>query len=338
MTSDEFTSEYKLLKQIAGKGGRSYTAEHLASGRAVLVHILEDSQVGGASGLSALLERLSPRDKSRVLSTMTVDQSLVVVTQFLQGFDGFEGWLRAKTSGPAAPPPPPSGLPQEFHGEFTRLFRSSEDAPAPPAGRTPAGPASDTTLSPPAGSNFTDLFRAPAGTPPPAQGPDRATIPPVRMVGVRVPLPSEPSSVDPEPPRLTPNLGPSREPASQTEPGPPRLTPNFGPSREPPPPPDMVAGWPQPDEVIIRTGEPAPPPVIPATSWGGPSEFTRQLGSVPQPPVSQFSGELPQVAGISEPNEASAERKRSYLPLFLVLNLVFIMATGLVVYFALRRC
>jgi hypothetical protein len=312
MTSDEFNSQYKLLKQITGKGGRSYTAEHLPSGRAVLVHILEENQVGGAAGLDALLERLPPRDKSRVLDTLTVDRSLVVVTQFLQGFEGFQDWLREKTAGTAPPAAPPTGSPPQSHGEFTQLFRSSGDAPPPARDRAPAEVVKPPTPAPAAGSQFTDLFRAAGAPPAQTQGPDRATIPPVRMVGVRVPPPPVPAlPPEMEPPRLTPNFGPGREPAAQ---------------------PDPVAGWPRPDEVIIRTGEPAPPP-LPPPSWEGPSEFTRQLGIVSQP-----TGELSTAAGVAAPQEEAGERKRSYLPLFLLLNLVFILATGLVVYFALRRC
>ena len=93
-----------------------------------------------------------------------------------------------------------------------------------------------------------------------------------------------------------------------------------------------LAGWPRPDEVVIRTGDPPSPPV-PAPSWDAPSEYTRLFGSVPQP-----AGELADVPAMPPPAEEPAERKRSYLPLFLILNVVLILATGLVVYFALRRC
>lgn len=318
MTSDEFGSRYRLLKQMAVKEGRSYTAEHVSSGRAVLVHILEEERFGGTNGLKALLERLAPRHRSRVLETLTVDGSLVVVTQFLQGFDGFEAWLRGRTAESVGPPPAPANPAHEVHGDFTRLFRSTEDAAALPT--DPLPPVLDQPPSgvSPGGSNFTDLFRAPAR--PPEQG---ATIPPIRMVGVRVPLPSEP-------PPASPSLPP---PESGPPPGPPRLSPNFAASPAAPAPPDL-AGWPRPEEVIIRTGESASAP-LPHPSWGtgAPSEYTRMFGSVPQP-----TGELARPVSEPEPREETPERKRSYIPLFLVLNLVFILATGLILYFALRRC
>jgi hypothetical protein len=329
MTSDEFNSHYKLLKQMALKEGRSYTAEHLPSGRAVLVHILDEAQFGGASRLSALIERLPPRERSRVLETVTVDHSLVVITQFLPAFEGFERWLRASTSDPAPPPAAAPGPSPEMHGDFTRLFRSAEDNPAPPPDR---GPIVNEELSPapPGGSKFTDLFRAPARPPSSAPDPNSATIPPVRMVGVRLPPLSEPAPAQQGPPRLMPNIQTPSEPPTPP-PAPPRLVPHLEGTGSPPPEPDL-AGWPRPDEVVIRAGEPPAAP-LPPPSWKGPSEYTRLFGSVPEP-----SGELAQVADVAEPHEEAPERKRSYLPLFLVLNVVFILATGLVVYFALRRC
>ena len=189
MTSDEFGSQYRLLKQMAVKEGRSYTAEHVPSGRAVLVHILEEDRIGGPSRLRTLLDGLDPRDRSRVLDTITVENSLVVVTQFLQDFDGLEPWLRARSAEPVTPPPTPAASPQEAHGEFTRLFRSSENTGGPPVNRPPQAPAQPSGGVSSSGSNFTDLFRAPVM--PPDQTAEGATIPSVRMVGVRVPLPSQ---------------------------------------------------------------------------------------------------------------------------------------------------
>jgi hypothetical protein len=71
---------------------------------------------------------------------------------------------------------------------------------------------------------------------------------------------------------------------------------------------------------------PAPQPI-----WNGPSEFTRQLERRPG-----LSDELPAVIPAPEPDRPP--EKKSYVPLLLVLNLIVIIATGLVVYFALKRC
>jgi len=142
------------------------------------------------------------------------------------------------------------------------------------------------------------------------------------MVGVRLPSEVPPAPIP------TPRVD------SPAAPLPPKLTPNFESSGTAQHPPDL-AGWPRPDEVVIRTQEPAASPP-PQPSWDGPSEYTRIFGSAPQPTGELRSpGELPQVL---EPEEDKPEQKRSYLPLFVILNVVFILATGLVVYFALRRC
>lgn len=311
MTSDQFNSEYKLLKQIGGKGGRSYTAEHRASGRAVMVHILDEGEVGGVAGLDTLLGNLPPRDKTRVLDRLTVDSSLVVVTQFLQGFDSFESWLRGRSLAPASRPVTPADPAPEQEGEFTRLFRSSGNSPPAPPGRPTAGPERSPPAAAPGGSKFTDLFRAHAEPPPPTQDPgDRATIPPVRMIGLRMALPPEPGSVAPELPRLRPNFG-SAEPGGQ---------------------PDAAGGPPRHGDVVIRNAQPFDEP-LPPPSWQGPSEFTRQLGSALPP-----TGEFPETAASPPPPEEAAEEKHSYLPLFLVLNLIFILATGVILYFLLKRC
>jgi hypothetical protein len=67
-------------------------------------------------------------------------------------------------------------------------------------------------------------------------------------------------------------------------------------------------------------------------AWSGPSEFTRQLSRGPQ-----LDQEPPEVLGAPSPAEPPAH-KPSWVPLLLALNLVVIVATGLILYFALKRC
>lgn len=307
MTSDEFNSQFRLLKQISAKGGRSYTAEDRGSGRAVLVHILEEDQVGGLAGVDALLEKLPARDKPRVLDRMLVDQTVVVVTQFLQGFESFEGWLQGRTSAAPARPLTSSDPPLKDQGDFTRLFRSSgEGSPASP-GRPPPVPEAAPAPAAPPGSKFTDLFRAPVKPAPPGEDSSGRAMPPVRMVGLRVP--PQPGSASPPPPEL------------------PRLRPDFGGTPETVQP---DAGLPRSRDVVIRNPEPFDQP--PPRPGQGPSEFTRQLGRFSE------TGEFSETAAPSEPDEKPADQKRSYLPLILVLNLIFILATGVIVYFLLKRC
>lgn len=324
MTRDEFYSKYRLLKQIAGEGGRSYTAQHRPSGRAVQVHFLDRDAFADEVSLGDLLEQLSPRYRAKVLEMMTVDGSQVAVTEFLEGSATFEEWLRSGTAAtnpmtqPSEPRSPSSKL-----GEFTQLFQSSEgpSAPTPATGLPPAGPVERPTPGPAAGS-FTELFRPQtgdpqAGEPPPAQGPPGATMPPVRVVGLRVTTPREP---------------PRREP----EPKPPPLRPNFGAGPAfPPPPPEPLTPRLEPrppGAPIINAPEPPPPPPLPSPVWSGPSEFTRQLQGGPR-----FGAEDPPVLAGPGPAEPPAPPKPSYVPLLLALNLVFIIAVGLIVYFALKR-
>jgi hypothetical protein len=69
---------------------------------------------------------------------------------------------------------------------------------------------------------------------------------------------------------------------------------------------------------------------VPQPIWNGPSEFTRQLERRPG-----LSSELPTVVPAPEPERPP--EKKSYIPLLLALNLIVIIATGLILYFALRH-
>jgi len=339
MTSEEFESKYRVLKQIVGGRWRTFTAEQRTTGRAVLVHFVDQVASGGGAAVDALIEQLAPRDRAKVLETMTVGGSLVFVTEVLEGFKSFETWLRSGSapqsdptppvvSAPASPPPPrPPGL----HGEFTQLFRQSGELPPSPRATPPPFEAGG-GISPPRvpepeiaagadqpGGSFTDLFRAPPAplpTPPPAPAaPPRAepiaprlepaAPPPLRVVGLR--------------------FGSAREGL------PPPPKPNFGGSFEPPPPPPVPLEPRLPQDLF--PADPGPPqiPAPPQPIWNGPSEFTRQLERRPEP-----SAETPSVAPALEPDQPP--EKKSYIPLLLALNLIVIVATGLIVYFALRRC
>jgi hypothetical protein len=332
MTSDEFDSKYRLLKQIAGGRWRTFTAEHRLSRRAVLAHFVDQAAADGGASLLSQIEQLKPIDRSKLLETMTVGGSLVFVTEVLDGLD-FESWLRSKTSTapdsvpqipPASPPPAPA-----THGEFTQLFRPVEygDTPLPGAAPAdasgvfgghqpppPAAPAEKRAPEPAGaapGASFTELFRASASAKPaersvkPADRLDQAP-PPIRVVGLRVPAGRE--SVPPPP---KPNFGGGLDtPLAAPEPIEPRLP------RDP---------------YLAESGPASPLPPPPQPVWAGPSDFSRQLERLP------VSSEVPAAAASPQPSAPPAA-KPSYVPLLLVLNLVVIIATGLVVYFALKRC
>jgi hypothetical protein len=341
MTSEEFDSKYRLLKQIAGGRWRTFTAEQRSSGRAVLAHFVDQVAWGGEASLFPLIEQLNPRDRSKVLETMTVGGSLVCLTDVLDGFESFESWLRSRSAAspepapPAAPAPaPPAGL-----GEFTQLFRghSEELPPSPPPAPEPAKPRSVE----PASAGFTDLFRAPPAplpTPPPAPRPVSpppgldSALPPPRLDSV-LPPPRLDSALPP--PRQDPAAPPPLRVVglrfgSQVE-GPPRPPkPNFDGTFEPPPAAPVPVEPRLPNELFPIDQGPAPMPAVPPPIWSGPSEFTRQMERSPS-----ISAVVPAAVPASEPEPPP--EKKSYVPLLLALNLIVIVATGLIVYFALRR-
>lgn len=352
MTSEEFDSKYRLLKQIAGGRWRTFTAEQQSSGRAVLAHFVDQVALGGEASLSALIEQLNSRDRSQVLESMAVGGSLVCVTEVLERFESFESWLRSKSAS-SPEPAPPAPAPRAGLGEFTQLFRGRPEGlpPSPQPGPTPfQSIGSESALAPepakplppkPAGAGFTDLFRAPPAplpTPPPAPRP----VPPPPGLDSVLPPPRLDSVLPP--PRLDPSSSPPRQDSvappplrmvglrfgSQPE-GPPRPPkPNFGGTFEPAPAAPTPVEPRLPQELFPAHPGPAPLPAAPPPIWSGPSEFTRQLERSPA-----ISAAVPAAVPAAEPD--LPPEKKSYVPLLLALNLIVIVATGLIVYFALRR-
>ena len=306
MTSQEFESNYKVLKQIAGGAGRSYTAQQRPSGRAVLVHVFDSAAAGEEAG--SLIERLPPRDRVKVLDSLTVDESLVFVTQVLEGFQSFEGWLRGRAVGATAPSARPAHPPDEGSagGEFTELFR-------PPEQPQPTAKEPESLETPPAKApgGFTDLFSAPPVRPPAAPHPPIPRAPPVRVVDLRLPAPRQSVDREPAPPPLRPNLaGGTQPPATPLVPPAPRV----------------------PGEQIIAAPESQPVPPPPSPAWSGPSDFTRQLERGPHPET-----DAPPALPPPEPSDPPGAGKESVLPLLLATNLISMLVTGLIVYFAFGR-
>jgi hypothetical protein len=348
MTSEEFDSKYRLLKQIAGGRWRTFTAEQRSTGRAVLAHFVDQVALGGETSLFALIDQLNARDRSKVLETMPVGGSLVCVTEVLERFESFESWLRPKSASSPEPAPPAAPAPARPPGlgEFTQLFRglseglppSPQPSPAPiqasggsdsPGAPEPAKPRS----AEPASAGFTELFRAPpAPLPTPQPAPRMDPVSPPHDFDSVLPPPRL-DSVSP-PPRQDPGAPPPLRVVglrfgSQME-GPPRpLKPNFGGTFEPPPAAPVPLEPRLPQELFPLDPGPRPMSAAPPPIWSGPSEFTRQLERSPA-----ISSVVPavQAAELEPPPE-----KKSYVPLLLALNLIVIIATGLIVYFALRR-
>ena len=121
-------------------------------------------------------------------------------------------------------------------------------------------------------------------------------------------------------------------------PRPPSPLPSWPSSFQPPPAPRL----PQPVLPSPRAGEPIVkppprdhlPPPSPVQGWSGESDYTRQLRPAPagtgRNPFRLSS--LPRAS----PDPAPAAT-RSFVPLLLVLNIIVVIATGLILYFALKR-
>lgn len=312
MTTDEFNTKYTLLKQIAHVKGRSFTAQECASGRAVLVHFTVDDGLAPGTTVATLIDRLTPRDRSKILEILAVNLSTVVVTQFLEDFESFGAWLESRLAGPSAPAP--SSQPLSPAGEFTKLFEPP--AVSPP---TPPAPAVAAPEGAPRGS-FTDLFRPPEpkanSCPIPAPA-----APPVEILSVRIPLgqPAVPRPAAPRPAAPMPSWPmPFQEPQAPPPPSPVLPPPIMRPRQGEP-----IVKPPQRDLLPV----PAPLP-----GWAGESDYTRQLRPVQGP-----SDPAPPAAAPEPAPESSGGGSRSLLPLLLVLNIVVIIATGLILYFALKR-
>jgi hypothetical protein len=321
MTTDEFNARYKLLKQIAHGEGRSFTAQECASERAVLVHFLTEEGHPPDATVATLIDRLSPRDRSKILEILAVNLSTVVVTQFLEDFESFGTWLRSRLAAPPEPAPEPSPQSPPPLGEFTKLFEppadSAASAPPPPVPSMPAPSMPAASMSSPESpqGSFTELFRTPPepkASPYPIPAP---ATPPVEIRSVRMRL-GEPMP----PPRPAAPL--------------PSWPASFEPPQAPPLPKPMLPSRRAGEPIVKPPPREQLPPPSPLPGWSGESDYTRQLR--PAPPPGPADPAPPVVAPLPSA-EPAAGGTRSLVPLLLVLNIVVIIATGLILYFALKR-
>jgi hypothetical protein len=348
MTRDEFSAKYKLLKQIDGGDGRSYTAEHRPTGRAVMVHFLPGDSTSAAE-LPGLIARLGPRDGAKITDTLSVDDSVVVVSEFIETSGSFAQWLRGRAGHPTPPASASSVIPSSAspprEGEFTHLFRHSDDEPMPGPG---AGTSQPRLESPaPSPGSFTELFQplaesGMAAAPPPPQ----AAGPSVPVRSVRVPTPATPERATVAPPISGSPIPAALGPGESRDPPPvPVLRPADVPSPAIVPGPPLLsslagippAGPREPNRgfVLPTMAAPGPPaaPAPPPAFRQGPSDYTRILGG-----ASDFRDAPPVLQAASPPASSPGPPAKSFWPLWLLLNVVLILATGLVVYFALKHC
>jgi hypothetical protein len=293
MTLDEFRSQYRLLKRVTQRGIASYHAVN-ASGRVVMVHSLDSGLRDEVHHVRALLPRLAPPDRAKILAIYDVDSAPIVVTEFLQGFETLAQWLEVRTQGvPFAPATPPGG---PAPGEFTQLFGPNELPKAPVLESLPV----DTD----------EPLERPAPSAPGPNDPGEFT----RLLGATGELQGEmPQSPAPaaDPPEAAPPSVPALTTAPPKGAGPPgEFTQLFGPGAgapvappaEPPPAPKPPLTQPERSKPIVRwrdgpPAEPTPPPAPkPLIRWkqAGPSkeaesEFTRLFGPREGGPIAPAS-------------------------------------------------
>ena len=182
MTGAEFGSRYKLLKQVTHEGTITHHALDSAD-HVVMAHFLGPAASAAGRQVLEQLQRIAPVDRQRVIEQQEVDGDLVVVTQFIQGFDSLEHWLSRRAPTPSIPDNEAQPAPERpsAPGEFTRLFSAVDlgTAGVPPIDRSQ----SQERVAPPerpVDPAFTQIFAA-GGSPvtpqptPPAKAPEETS-------------------------------------------------------------------------------------------------------------------------------------------------------------------
>jgi hypothetical protein len=300
MTSTEFAAKYRLLKNVATHGARSFLAQQVELGRMVMVHYLDSENVEERAATLSRLDALRPPGRDKLLEVADVDGTPVAVTLFISSFKDFSAWLDA-----VGAPTTPSNASVASPGEFTRVFSKVEPPVKPVIPNAGLEAARAPEMPRKAPGEFTRIFGkvdeaalapaepAPATVPP--QDRDEETIPTVIMEAVKPPhAPPVSDTVNSEPAQAS-DSGSS-------------FTAIFGalsnptPANEFPAPPIPLHSIPPQSPVTAPVTPPAPPafdprPALPsaapqAAAPHQPGEFT-QLFQRLSPGV----GTTPPVAG-----------------------------------------
>lgn len=307
MTSTDFASRYRLLKNVATRGARSFLAQQVALGRMVMVHYLDSETPEQRSEALARLEALKPPTREKLLEIVDVDGSPVAVTLFISSFADFTTWLDHVSAPVAAPQAPPVKVAPQEAGDFTRAFSKVETPAAPPVmapkiertpqRQAPNPPPPSQPAARPAGE-FTRIFgKVDAGeaTPAPAA---RAQPKP----SAKTPDDVDSPTLIMESPKAAPRPAPAAPPPAPAEGG--GFTAIFGRIGETRLPDELPAETPKAAQPTAAAGSvmqpapipdfrqssgplPPPPSVPPAQSGGG--EFTQlfqRLSATAAPPPS----------------------------------------------------
>jgi len=220
MTSTEFAARYRLLKNVATRGARSFLAQQIELGRMVMVHYLDSGTPHERAATLARLEALRPPARGKLLEIADVDGSPVAVTLFLSSFVDFATWLDSVSPDQPAPPPLPPPIiaapVTPVPGDFTRAFQKLE---TPPPGMMRAPMPNEPPRPAPAprhAGDFTGIFGKadepmPAAASPdlPASRSEENDTPTLIMKPVKAPRAPERAQAPPTPPPSTPAPAPS---------------------------------------------------------------------------------------------------------------------------------
>lgn len=172
MTSTEFAAKYRLLKNVATRGARTFLAQQVALGRMVMVHYIDAEPDADRGDPVARLLALTGPARNKLLEILDVDGSPVAVTLFISSFADFSTWLdqvappapatsdaRVSSGGPeiTAPRRPISRAPgAELRMQAPPLPEPTFGAPqsTPPTG----SPSVEPTPTPASRGEFTQLF------------------------------------------------------------------------------------------------------------------------------------------------------------------------------------
>lgn len=146
MTSTEFAARYRLLKNVAARGARSFLAQQVELGRMVMVHYLDSESPQQRAATLARLQALQDPARQKLLEIADVDGSPVAVTLFISSFVDFTTWLDSVSASTPSPVPTPAAVASPA-SDFTRAF-GKIDAP-PPAAATPRAATAPPVAAPP---------------------------------------------------------------------------------------------------------------------------------------------------------------------------------------------
>jgi hypothetical protein len=329
MTSAEFAGKYRLLKNVADRGARTFLAQQSALGRMVMVHYLDAGSAADRQTSLSRLHSLRPAAREKVLEITDVDGVPVAVTLYITSFGDLSTWLEQNLDSPKQdlPSAPPAG---SFGGDFTREFGSMtppRSAPEQPVAQPAVSAPPPAASAPPKEGEFTRQFGK-IGTPPPSDlapvSRPVAPAPAPQREPVRPPLPqlAQPDEAD-EPTLIIEAVKPPAPPPPRLAPAPVAAAP--APPRPVAPPPPRPVAPPPPRPVAPPPPRPVAPPPPSAPPQG---DFTRLFSGIdsggiagapkdvrsappaaPPPPPP-----MPMAPPLAPPRPIAAEQNRAPVP------------------------